>query len=58
VSKFTAKNVLKRSTKDPSAVKLRQACDVIMGKDERYLIKIQFYENYDKIEKSWSQKND
>jgi hypothetical protein len=32
-------------------VKLRQACDVIMGKDERYLIKIKFYENYEKIEK-------
>ncbi len=28
-----------------------KACDVIMGKDERYLIKIKFYENYDKIEK-------
>ncbi len=32
-------------------MKLRQACDVIMGKDERNLIKIKFYENYDKIEK-------
>jgi hypothetical protein len=51
VSKFTAENVFKRSTKDPRAVKLRQACDVIMGKDERNLIKIKFYENYDKIEK-------